>query len=214
MGNDTSAAGGARRNPEALDPTDRILLGVCAAVWLIALGAGVAAVVALVDLSGKNVGTSGESETPWLLYTVIGVSAVVIVAAVPLLLRARRTAAEGGVPAPAGARPDQSVFGDPVQTTNLRAAGAPAIRRQPIPPPASGRVGFPTAAVEQIYLRCPVVIASAMGAATALIGIATYLAATEHEASAWAVYGVAGVIIVAMPVVPVIFLRQLRAVLA
>ena len=37
---------------------------------------------------------------------------------------------------------------------------------------------------------------------------------TEHEASAWAAYGVAGVIIVAMPAVPVFFLRQLRAVLA
>ena len=32
------------------DRTDRILLGACAAVWLAALGAGVAATVALVDL--------------------------------------------------------------------------------------------------------------------------------------------------------------------
>jgi hypothetical protein len=212
MANDPGAARGARLNPETLDQTDRILLGVCAALWLIALGAGVAAIVALVDLSSKNVGTNSESDTPWLLYTVIGVSAVVIVAAVPLLLRARRTAVEGGVAAPAGVRPEQSVFGDPVQTTNLP-AGAPAIRRQPTPP-AISRVGFPTAAVEQIYLRCPVVIASAMGAGTALIGIATYLAATAHDTSAWVAYGIAGVIIVAMPVVPVFFLRQLRAVLA
>lgn len=213
MADDTSAARGSRLNPETLDQTDRILLGVCAALWLIALGAGVAAIVALVDLSSNNVGTSGESETPWLLYTVIGVSAVVIVAAIPLLLRARRSAAEGAGSPYAGTRPDQSVFGDPVQTSNQRSAGAPAIRRQPIPP-ASSRLGFPTAAVEQIYLRCPVAIASAMGASTALIGLATYLAATEHEASAWAAYGVAGVIIVAMPAVPVFFLRQLRAVLA
>jgi len=213
MADDTSAARGSRLNPETLDQTDRILLGVCAALWLIALGAGVAAIVALVDLSGNNTGASGESETPWLLYTVIGISAVVIVAAVPLLLRARRSAVESDVSRPVGARPDQSVFGDPVQTSNLRPAGAPAIRRQPVPP-ASSRVGFPTAAVEQIYLRCPVSIASAMGGATALIGIATYLAATDHDTSAWVAYGVAGVIIVAMPAVPVFFLRQLRAVLS
>jgi hypothetical protein len=212
MANDTSAARGSRLNPEALDQTDRILLGVCAALWLTALGAGVAAIVALVDLSSKNVGTSSETETPWLLYTVIGVSAVVIIAAVPLLLRARRTAVDGGVSRPAAARPDQSVFGDPVQTTNLHPTGGPAIRRQPTPP-ASSRVGFPTAAVEQIYLRGPVVIASAIGAAAALIGVATYLAATDNETAAWVAYGIAGVIIVAMPVVPVFFLRQLRAVL-
>lgn len=213
MANDTSAGRSSRLNPESLDQTDRILLGVCAALWLAALGAGVAAVVALVDLSGKNVGTGGEAETPWLLYTVIGVSAVVIVAAVPLLLRARRTAVDGAASRPVSSRPEQSAFGDPVQTTSPRPAGGPAIRRQPTPP-ASSRVGFPTAAVEQIYRRCPVVIASAMGAAAALIGVATYLAATENETTSWVAYGVAGVIIVAMPVVPVFFLRQLRAVLA
>lgn len=213
MADDTSAARGSRPNTQALDQTDKILLGACAALWLTALGAGVAAIVALVDLSDKNVGTSSDVETPWLLYTVIGVSAVVIIAAVPLLLRARRTAVEGGATPPAAAQPQQSAFGDPVQTTNLRPTGGPAIRRQPIAPAAS-RVGFPTAAVEQIYLRCPVAIASAMGAAAALIGVATYLTATENETASWVAYGVAGVIIVAMPVLPVLFLRQLRAVLA
>jgi hypothetical protein len=212
MADDTSAARGSRLNPKAIDQTDKILLAACAALWLTALGAGVAAIVALVDLSNKNVGTSSEAETPWLLYTVIGVSAVVILAAVPLLLRARRTAVDGGATPPVAAQ-QQSAFGDPVQTTNLRPTGGPAIRRQPIAPAVS-RVGFPTAAVEQIYLRCPVAIASAMGAAAALIGVATYLAATENETAAWVAYGIAGVIIVSMPVVPVFFLRQLRAVLA
>jgi hypothetical protein len=210
MADDTSAAG-SRLNPETLDQTDRILLGACAALWLIALGAGVAAVVALVDLSDKNVGTGAESETPWLLYTVIAVSAIVIAAAVPLLLRARRSGADEVGSRPDGTRPDQSVFGDPVQSP--RSVGAPAIRRQPTPP-AGSRVGFPTAAVEQIYLRFPVAMATAMGGATALIGIATYLAATGHGGAAWAAYGVAGVIIVAMPAVTVFFLRQLRTVLA
>ncbi|MGV3702735.1 DUF2561 family protein [Mycolicibacterium sp. PO1] len=73
-----------------LDRTDRILLGSCAVVWLAALGAGVAATVALVDLTHGQADT-GDSGTPWFLYTVIGVSAAVIIAAVPLLLRARRS---------------------------------------------------------------------------------------------------------------------------
>ena len=173
-----------------------------------------AAIVALVDLSNKNVGTSSEAETPWLLYTVIGVSAVVIVAAVPLccgldVLQSRGSDADRLLP-----QPEQSAFGDPVQTTNLRPTGGPAIRRQPTPP-AISRVGFPTAAVEQIYLRCPVAIASAMGAAAALIGVATYLAGDRERgrrrgsptalpaSSSWR-----------CPCVPVFFLRQLRAVLA
>ena len=76
--------------PTQLDQTDRILLAVCAALWLAALGAAVAAIVALVDLASRHRPTRRDSETPWLLYTVIGVSAVVIVGAIPLLIRARR----------------------------------------------------------------------------------------------------------------------------
>ena len=75
------------------DRTDRILLGSCAGIWLAALGAGVAATVALVDLGSGRSEPSGDSGTPWLLYTVIAISALVIIGAVPLLLRARREAA-------------------------------------------------------------------------------------------------------------------------
>ena len=97
------AAGRSRLSPDtppgALDRIDRILLGACAAIWLVALGAGVAATVALVDLGrGHPVAPEG-SDTPWLLYAVIGISAVVIVGAVPLLLRARRTALDEPRPA-------------------------------------------------------------------------------------------------------------------
>ena len=82
------------------DRTDRILLGACAAVWLAALGAGVAATVALVDLGTGHAQSTGESETPWLLYAVIAISAAVIIGAVPLLLRARRAALEESPPPP------------------------------------------------------------------------------------------------------------------
>ncbi|HET7667852.1 MAG TPA: DUF2561 family protein, partial [Mycobacterium sp.] len=74
------------------DRNDRILLGVCAGVWLVALGTGVAATVALVDLGTGHAQAGGESDTPWLLYVVIAISAAVIIGAVPLLLRARRAA--------------------------------------------------------------------------------------------------------------------------
>ncbi|WP_077741165.1 DUF2561 family protein [Mycolicibacterium boenickei] len=70
-----------------LDNTDRVLLGACAAVWLAALGAGVAAVVALVDLGRSHPQGAESADTPWVLYTVIGLSVVVIAGAVPLLLR-------------------------------------------------------------------------------------------------------------------------------
>ena len=80
------------------DRTDRILLGACAAVWLAALGAGVAATVALVDLGTGHAQSTGESDTPWLLYAVIAISAAVIIGAVPLLLRARRAALEESPP--------------------------------------------------------------------------------------------------------------------
>ena len=52
----------------------------------------VAATVALVDLGRGHPESSSHSGTPWLLYAVIGVSALVIIGAIPLLVRARRAA--------------------------------------------------------------------------------------------------------------------------
>ena len=96
MPDNSGAAAGSRLrtglDTGEFDRTDRILLGACAAIWLAALGAGVAATVALVDLGTRHGASTGKSETPWLLYAVIGISAAVIIGAVPLLLRARRAA--------------------------------------------------------------------------------------------------------------------------
>jgi hypothetical protein len=208
-------AGRPRSNFDARDQTDRILLAVCAVLWLAALAAAVAAIVALVDLARPHPTAVGGSPTPWLLYTVIGVSAVVIVGAIPLLIRARRAALEGGQrseavhPASTG-----NVFGPPLGTEGRqRGLGAPAIRRQAIPP-ATSRVGFPTAAVEQVSLRCTLVMASVIGAATAAIGVGTYLLASYDDGLAWAAFGVAGLVTVALPAVPWYFLRLLREVLS
>ena len=211
------AAGRPRLHTDALDQTDRILVAVCVVLWLAALGAAVAAIVALVDLGTAHTANSPASETPWLLYTVIGVSAAVIVGAVPLLIRARRSSMTGTQRPIAPIAPvatARSGFGDPVDaTTRLRATGGPVVRRQSVPPVNSG-LGFPTAAVDRIWLRSSAVTAGAIGAATTLISVGTYLLATEHDTVAWVAYGVAGLVTVAMPVAPWFFLRQLHDVLA
>ncbi|MGZ4588181.1 MAG: DUF2561 family protein [Mycobacteriaceae bacterium] len=223
---------GARPNSgvrSRLDPTsseaanvDRILLAVCAVIWLAALGSAVAATVALVDLGSGHQESSSESGTPWLLYGVIAVSALVIVGAIPLLVRARRAALEDprsgrGGPVRANTGRTQAVprAADP-RTQNLRTlqqTPAPPSRQRPGYPSSPGISTFDAAlppAVERIWLRCALAIASATGLALLAIGIATYLMAAGHDAFAWAAYVVAGLVTLAMPVIPWIFLRQLH----
>jgi uncharacterized protein DUF2561 len=211
----TDLEGGAAASPRprsgSPDRTDRILVVAAVALWLTALGAGVAAVVALVDLANAHATDAGESDTPWLLYTVIGVSALVIVGAIPLLLKARQSAV-AGAPSRTEAPDDAKARETPSVAQRLQPFGAPVLRRYSTPP-AGHRVGFPTAAVEQIWLRCTATIAAAMGAAATAIGVATYLMASEHEMASWIVYAVAGVVTVAMIAVPFAFLRQLHGVL-
>lgn len=193
------------------DNTDRILMGVCAALWLAALGAMVAATVALVDLGRGRPAPAEDADTPWLLYTVIAVSALIIIAAVPLLLRARRSAGDEAEPAvrppvgpgaPRGAAPARPprAFGP---------AADPGVRRsQPLPADRGRRL--PLAAIDQIWLRAGLAIFSAIGAATLLIGAATYLMAVDATGAGWGCYAVAGLITVAMPVIGWWFLRELR----
>lgn len=205
--------GGATRsrlNSNSNDQVDRILVIGCVVLWLAALGTGVAAVVALVGLArGHMVATGVGSDTPWPLYIVIGVSAAVIVCAIPLLLRARRTASSA--PArPASQSGSGSAEAPPAQ--RLQPFGAPVLRHS-VTPPATSRVGFPAAAVDQVWLRGAASIVGAMGAAATGMGVATYLMAAGHDTGAWVSYGVAALLAVAMPVAAWYFLRQLRAVL-
>lgn len=216
------AAAGSR--PEfdfaALDRTDRILLGGCAAIWLAALGAGVAAAVALVDLSRGHT-VASDSGTPWVLYTIIAVSAVVIVVAVPLLLRARRAAQEEPVPArpaePPAAPPPVPARGAEAPTEKLRAVSPTALGAEPSGPipRAPQRAALATAetqAVDRVWLRCAAGLGAAIGGATLLSAVATYLMAVDSDAVAWVLYGLAGVVTIGMAAIPWYFLRELRAI--
>ncbi len=71
--------------------------------------------------------------------------------------------------------------------------------------------GLPPA-VDRVWLRCAVVIASAMGVALLAIGIATYLMAAGHDTFSWVAYVIAGIVTLALPVIPLFYLRQLREV--
>src|SRR5262249_10338212 len=95
---------------------NRALLAACAVVWLAVIGMSVAAIVALVELgTGRAGDPAPDSGTPWGLYLVIGISAAIIVASIPLLLRARRAAQQ-----------------------------PPALRRQPVAAPRRPDVESPT----------------------------------------------------------------------
>jgi len=223
----TGAPARSRFDPTSSDAdnVDRILLAVCAAIWLAVLGSAVAAAVALVDLGSKHQESSTESGTPWLLYGVIGVSALIIVGAIPLLIRARRSAIDdprnghGGGARPATARTQTAGrAADQQRTQNIRTVAQSSTsggRQRGAHPSTSGvstfDAGLPPA-VDRVWLRCAVVIASAMGVALLAIGIATYLMAAGHDTFAWVCYVIAGIVTLALPVIPLFYLRQLREV--
>ncbi|CAN3129688.1 DUF2561 family protein [Mycobacterium sp. smrl_JER01] len=217
--NDTSAAP-VGFEISALDRTDRILLGGCIVAWLAALGAGVAAAVALVDLARGHTESAADSGTPWVLYTIIGVSAAVIVVAVPLLLRARRAAdrdvapsppaaADQPVPPAAADEPVLPVRGVDAPTEKLRAA-RPTEVSGPLPRPQRTPAAAVSPVTDRVWLRCTASLVCAMGVATLLIAVATYLMAVESDTVAWVLYGVAGVVTVAMGAIPWYYLRELR----
>ncbi|MCV7281481.1 DUF2561 family protein [Mycolicibacterium flavescens] len=217
---DTDQAGRSRLTPALepgeLDRTDRILLGACAGIWLVALGSAVAAVVALVDLGTGSADTSGSSGTPWLLYTVIGVSAVVIVGAVPLLLRARREAMTGAESAPAaGSAGAGRGSATPAAFGTAGARGGPAPRASYAAPRTMRTQEAPepySAAVDQLWLRCGVAVACAIGIAMVAIGVGTYLMAVGSTVAAWVFFVLAALVTLAMPAVPWFYLKELRAV--
>lgn len=205
----------------ALDSTDRILLGSSVAVWLAALGAGVAATVALVDLAGGPTESTGDSGTPWILYTIIGVSAAVIVAAVPLLLRARRTpdeeltpverrlaqqaASRTATPPRTGDAPTEKLRVPP-RPLDTNSGRLPRILQSPTTGAAAA-----SPAIDRLWLRNTASLVCAMGAATLLISVATYLMAIDNATISWVLLGVAGVVTVGMAAIPWYFLREMRA---
>ncbi|MGE2716002.1 DUF2561 family protein [Mycolicibacterium litorale] len=191
------------RTGVAAENLNRILLGVCAAVWLIALGAAVAATVALTELGRTQPAASSDGDTPWLLYTVIGVSAVVIIGAVPLLLRARQTAQAEPQPVVRPRETDSAT--DEPATEKLRIT--PVVQQVP----SRLDPGLPTPEIDRLWLQCALVLGIAMGVAMVAIGAATYLMAVGSDTISWVLYGLTAVVTLAMPVAPWWYLRELRA---
>ncbi|BBX73169.1 DUF2561 family protein [Mycobacterium shinjukuense] len=199
-----------RRGPDPIVPPDvidRILIGACAAVWLLLVGVSVAAAVALADLGRGFHGMARNSHTTWILYAVIGVSALIIAGAIPMLLRARRMAREA----------------EPVARTAVvasRGAGRPAPRTAagPARPAAVNPYGaaaeWSGEAVDRVWLRGTVALTGTIGAALIAVAAASYLMAVGHDGASWVSYGLAGVITAGLPVLEWLHVRQLRRLLA
>jgi hypothetical protein len=174
---------------------DRVLIGLCAAVWLVLVGMSAAAIVALVDLDRGFHDGRGNGHTSSVLYAIIIISALIIVAAIPLLLRARRvTAAQpstglatrGGSGQPVGsAYPLARAFDQQTRTERL----------------AAPRPALPDAEVNRIWLRGSVFLLSPLGLALVAVATATYLMATGHQGAAWIMYMISGLVTAAMPLI-------------
>ncbi|OBI49993.1 DUF2561 family protein [Mycobacterium sp. E787] len=200
-----------RRGSDSIPPDviDRLLLGACAAVWLVLLGVSVAAAVALVDLGRGFHKTPGGSHTSWVLYAVIAISALIIAGAIPLLLRARRM----GLIEPAtrpGAGAGRTPHRPPVRLMAPAPRTAAERARQPRMQAAEPATEWSGAAVDRVWLRGTVILTGTMGAALIAAAAATYLMAVGHDGPSWVGYAVAGVVTAAMPVVEWLHIRQLR----
>lgn len=203
-----------RRGPDGIVApavVDRILIGACAAVWLMLVGVSVAAAVALADLGRGFHKVARDSHTTWVLYAVIIVSALIIAGAIPVLLRARRTSGAESAPRPAPPRalgrppagpgkPAVPTVGGSTRRDQVRAFEAAAER--------SGE------AVDRIWLRGTVALTGAIGSALIGAALATYLMAVGHDGASWASYGAAAVITAGMPAIEWYHVRQLRRAVA
>ncbi|ORA77135.1 hypothetical protein BST29_24045, partial [Mycobacterium malmoense] len=171
-----------------------------------------AAAVALVDLGRGFHQMAKNPHTPWVLYAVIIVSALIIAGAIPVLLRARRMgltdpAARSAGSARGQARPPVRLMSPAPRTAAERARQ----QRVRAVEPAGEWSG---AAVDRVWLRGTVVLTGTMGAALIAVAAATYLMAVGHDGPSWVGYGLAGIVTAAMPVVEWLHIRQLRRVVA
>ena len=196
------------RSPETID---RLMVGVCGAIWLVLLAASVFATVALVRLGSGHAG-GGERQSSWLLYSIIVVSALVIVGAIPLLLRARRTALaddtrtvteDESAESPAPVRPTEAptekmrVFGvDPYASREVEAATSAARRAY-------------HAVIDRLWLRGTTSLLGVMGLALTAVAVGTYLLADASDTAAWVAFGLAGALTISMVAVLAYFQRQL-----
>lgn len=198
-----------RRGDDTISPDviDRILIGACAAVWLVLLGVSVAAAVALTDLGrGFHKAASSTHSTSWVLYAVIVVSALIIAGAIPMLIRARRMAqTDPAARGMAASRPPVRLMSQAPRTAAERA-------RQPRPqaPAPAADSDWSGETVDRVWLRGTVLLVTAMGAALVAVATATYLMAVGHDGPSWVAYVIAGVVTAGMPAIEWLHVRQLR----
>lgn len=190
---------------------DRILIGACAAIWLVLVGVSVAAVVALADLGRGFHESTGSPHSSAVLYVIIVISTLVIAASIPVLLRARRTgrpeAAARSVVVPARGADGQPVRpGHPPARSTIQQARTERL--------TTLRPGLSDAVVDRIWLRGSVALMAAMGVALIAVATATYLMAVGHQGAAWSAYVIAGIVTAAMPVIPWQHVRRLRRTLS
>jgi hypothetical protein len=200
-----------RRGSDTVPPDviDRIMVGACAAVWLVLLGVSVAAAVALADLGRGFHKTAGNTHTTWVLYAVIIVSALIIAGAIPALVRARRMSpAESARSVPGQGRPPVRLMSQAPRTAAERA------RQQRVAQAVESGGEWSGAAVDRVWLRGTVVLAGTMGAALIAAATATYLMAVGHDGPSWVGYALAGIVTGAMPVLEWLHVRQLRRIVA
>jgi Protein of unknown function (DUF2561) len=200
-----------RRGSDTVPPDviDRMMVGACAAVWLVLLGVSVAAAVALADLGRGFHKTAGNAHTTWVLYAVIIVSALIIAGAIPALVRARRMSpAESARSVPGQARPPVRLMSQAPRTAAERA------RQQRVAQAVAPGGEWSGAAVDRVWLRGTVVLIGTMGAALIAAATATYLMAVGHDGPSWVGYALAGIVTAAMPVVEWLHVRQLRRIVA
>ncbi|AMT70676.1 DUF2561 family protein [Mycobacteroides immunogenum] len=211
-----------RSSPESVD---RMLIGLCGVIWLAFVGMLVGAIVVIAGM-GQDSGSSGSS---WGIYIVIGVCLAVIVGAVPLLLRARKTAAQrsargtskskgantsGGAAAISGPQPAEA------STEKLKTFGGLADHVSHVPKDYSGpgspayraasEAAAKTAVVDRLWLRATVGIAGAIGLALLAVVTGTYLLAVDSDTAAIVAFAFAGVITCAMGAIPWLTLKKLR----
>ncbi len=201
-----------RREGAVVSPlaADRILIGVCAGVWLVLVGMAVAAAVALAELNRGFSRSAGSQHTPGFLYAVIIVSALVIAGAIPVLLRARRTNQARSAGAGSAGTPVPRVSGEPIERE--RGYAAPTVTRDvggtERTPTVGSAAALSDAERDRIWLRGAVSLLAVIGTALIAVAAATYLMAVGRYGLAWAGYSVAGIITATMPVLVWWQLRQ------
>jgi hypothetical protein len=203
---EVSTAGAGGTSASSPETVDRLMIGVCGAIWLVLLAAGVFATVAMVRL-GSGHTSGGEGQSSWLLYSIIVVSALVIIAAVPLLMRARRAAQ-------AVADQDEAPVESPVEPVNPTEAATEKMRVFGVDPyervlPEARPLQVSEELVDRLLLRGTVSLLGAMGVALTAVTIGGYLLAERNDTGAWVALGLAAVVTVAMPAVAIFFQREL-----